>query len=271
MEENVYQFIGFFIVITSICIILKKQIYLILQDLNMVQDNYKDVKIPIGMGLYFIAPLLLGSLFSKYFFHDSYNDLIMTGCIIMGFTGFLDDMNTDKLNKGLKGHIKMLFKFKLTTGMLKAITGLFLSFYISLSFSDSITALLLNTFLIALFTNFMNLWDLRPGRASKIFLILCFLIFFFVPDPGKFYIGIMFLAALYYLKGDLNADYMLGDAGSNLLGFFIGSNCAIYLNTSAKIIIFISLVLIHIAAEKVSFSKIIKKNRILNYFDMMGR
>ncbi len=266
-----YQSFALFIVIAITSIIFKKQIYMILQDLNMVQENYKNINIPIGMGLYFIAPLLLGSLFSMFFFHNRYNDLIMTGCIIMGFTGFLDDMNTDTLNKGLKGHIKMLLKFKLTTGMLKAITGVFISFYISLSFSDSIWLLLLNTFLIALFTNFMNLWDLRPGRASKMFLLLCLLLFFFLPFSGKLYIGIMFFAVLYYLKGDLKAEYMLGDAGSNLLGFFIGSNCAIYINTNAKIIIFIFLVLIHITAEKVSFSKIIKENKLLNYFDMMGR
>lgn len=271
MEANLYHLIILSVIILFICYIFKEQIFLILQDLNMVQQNYKNINIPIGMGLYFIAPLLITSLFSKYFYPDQYSDLIMAGSIIMGFTGFLDDMNTDKVNKGLKGHIKMLLKFKLTTGMLKAITGVFLSFYISLSFSGSFQQILLNTFLISLFTNFMNLWDLRPGRASKVFIFISLILIYFVPFSGRLYLSAMLFSVLFYINGDLKARYMLGDAGSNLLGFFLGSISAMYLEIPVKVIILIFLIAMHIAAEKVSFSKIIKENKILNYIDMMGR
>lgn len=271
MEAELYQFIILCILILVVCFIFKKQIFSILNELNMVQENYKNMNIPIGMGLYFIAPLLIISLFSKYIYQNEYSDLIMAGCIIMSFTGFLDDMNTDKFNKGLKGHLKMLMKFKLTTGMLKAMTGVFLSFYISLSLSPSVQHLLLNTLLIALFTNFMNLWDLRPGRASKVFILISLILFFFVPLSGRLYVGVILFAALYYINGDLKGLYMLGDAGSNFMGFFLGTISAVYLDDTFKVVILIMLVLIHAAAEKVSFSKIIKDNRLLNYLDMMGR
>ena len=81
----------------------------------------------------------------------------------------------------------------------------------------------------------------------------------------------MLLSALYYIKGDLKGLYMLGDAGSNFMGFFLGSISAVYLDNTVKVVLLILLVLIHAAAEKVSFSQIIKNNRLLNYFDMMGR
>ena len=104
-------------------------------------------------------------------------------------------------------------------------------------------------------------------KIFPLFLVL----FFFVPFSGRLYVGVMLFSVLYYMTGDLKGLYMLGDAGSNLLGFFLGSISALYLNNPAKAIILILLVLIHAAAEKVSFSKIIKENKILNYFDMMGR
>mgnify|MGYP003585415093 FL=1 len=64
---------------------------------------------------------------------------------------------------------------------------------------------------------------------------------------------------------------MLGDTGSNLLGIFLGICFAIDLGFYYKIALVVFLIVMHIFAEKVSFSKIIAKNKLLNKIDMMGR
>ena len=117
----------------------------------------------------------------------------------------------------------------------------------------------------------MNLWDLRPGRASKIFILFAVLGIIFSTLIFKFYLLIMIILTLIYIKGDLRAKYMLGDTGSNLLGVFLGIVMAFNLGINAKILCLFLLIIVHILAEKVSFSKIIESNKVLKYIDMMGR
>ncbi len=249
----------------------KEQTYNILVSCKMLQPNFKGEMIPIGMGIFYIPSIIILSIFINIIYSDSTSNLILVGITVMAFVGYLDDSNVDKENKGLKGHIKQLLNLKLTTGMLKAIGGLGISFYISINLSDSFIEIILNTLVIALFTNFMNLWDLRPGRASKIFILFAVLGIIFSTLIFKFYLLIMIILTLIYIKGDLRAKYMLGDTGSNLLGVFLGIVMAFNLGINAKILCLFLLIIVHILAEKVSFSKIIESNKVLKYIDMMGR
>ena len=265
-----YSIIGFVIAVMTGKFFLS-QIYNILFDSNMLQENFKGEKIPIGMGLFFIPSLIIFSMFFQSYNNDTDINLILVGCILMAFVGYLDDSTVDKSNKGLKGHIKQLFKNKITTGMLKALAGFGISLYISLSISNNLQEIIINTLLISLFTNFMNLWDLRPGRATKVFILIAIIGFFLSISYTQYYFALFICLSLIYIKGDLTAKYMLGDTGSNLLGIFLGICFAIDLGFYYKIALVVFLIVMHIFAEKVSFSKIIAKNKLLNKIDMMGR
>jgi len=125
---------------------------------------------------------------------------------------------------------------------------------------------------IALFTNLVNLFDLRPGRASKIFIIFSILLILFQVVKGYNYIIYSSLGLiLIYIPLDLKAKGMLGDVGSNALGITLGIFCVITQGYIAKIIYLVILVLFHVLAEIYSFTRIIENNRLLKFIDNLGR
>ena len=63
----------------------------------------------------------------------------------------------------------------------------------------------------------------------------------------------------------------MGDVGSNVIGITLGIYCALTQTLLAKSIYLLMLILIHILAEKVSITKVIENNKILNYIDNLGR
>ncbi len=63
----------------------------------------------------------------------------------------------------------------------------------------------------------------------------------------------------------------MGDAGSNVLGISIGIFMSLGYSINFKIGWLVLLVLIHILTEKYSLTKIIEKNKVLNFLDRLGR
>ncbi len=237
--------------------------------------NYKQENIPVGMGLLFI--LIQGFLmFAASIYIPNIDKNIVLSYIItivlIGLIGMIDDFIGETDIKGFKGHIKALFKGKLTTGGLKAIVGLFLAILFSTYSSNSYGEMIVNVFLITLFTNIVNLFDLRPGRASKVFLLLSVLLI--LTSYIKMYNFIIYSAIaiiLVYIRYDLKAKAMMGDIGSNALGMTLGTFCVITHSLNIKIIYLIILIILHIISEVSSFSKIIKNNKFLSYLDNIGR
>ena len=187
----------------------------------------------------------------------------------MGLLGLIDDLLGTREITGLKGHISMLLKGKCTTGGLKAIGGGGLAFGFSLVFSSGIVEVLVNTFLIALFTNAVNLTDLRPGRAAKAFLFIGFFLMvsaFFLGSHSILVLGPAFGAVLAFLPYDLKGMVMLGDTGSNVMGIILGIVSVLLLPILVKSIILGMLVLLHIYTEKYSLTETIQ-----NYFSPPDR
>lgn len=243
-------------------------------DSSLVCDNYKGVKIPTSMGLTFIFTqvLTLGILQIILKLEDGISIVYLLGFIFIGLLGLVDDTIGNDKYKGLKGHIGAFFKGELTTGNIKALLGSFIALFVSSFLEDSYLVIFTNGILIGLFTNFMNLFDLRPGRAGKVFISIAIVMLVFNFRAGYNYIIYALLGALLiYMKGDLRAELMMGDAGSNVLGYSLGFYAANSFNIYVKIIMIVVLLILHYLAEQVSFSKIIKDSRLLNYIDMIGR
>ena len=64
---------------------------------------------------------------------------------------------------------------------------------------------------------------------------------------------------------------MMGDTGSNVLGISIGILIALGYTTKVRVSWLVFLVLIHLLTEKFSLTKIIEKNKVLNFIDKLGR
>ncbi len=250
-----------------------------LENAEFTELNYRKERIPIGMGILFavLAPLTAITVSAITGEITAESSVFAAAVLMMGFAGMIDDFLGNKNDKGFKGHIKALLRGRLTTGGFKAVLGFITAFIVSIfisSFSEQrhITDIILNTFLIALFTNIINLFDLRPGRACKAYLLFLIIINIFSARTEIPYLSLASAGiVLGYIRKDLKAEVMMGDTGSNALGASLGVIAAIVCPYYVKLGMAFVLVGLHIVSEFYSFSKIIEKSRILSFFDRLGR
>ena len=247
----------------------------LLVDSNCIRPNYKGEMIPVSMGIVFLPMIIINGIIVAFFTIDSISMLCLFlfvfGMMSMFFAGILDDTIGNRDVSGLKGHFKSLFKGKLTTGGFKALFGGFVGIIISVSISKNIIDIIVNTLIIALSTNLMNLFDLRPGRAIKVYLLIMITIFITLTGYIKILPLLILPNVLAYFKFDLKAKAMMGDTGSNVLGISIGILIAFGYTLNVRIGWLVFLLLIHLLTEKFSLTKIIEKNKVLNFIDRLGR
>lgn len=262
--------IGIAITLLSIPMISK-----MLENSGMIRENYRGDMIPVGLGLVFIPTLVINSIILIYS-NIVPEKIIMIymllfASIAMSFVGIIDDSLGNRGVTGLIGHFKALFNGSLTTGAFKALLGGFVGLTLAVTLSKSIPNIIVATLVVALSTNMMNLFDLRPGRAIKAYVILAIIIFL---ASAKFNREVMMLivpAVLAYFYFDLRALTMMGDAGSNVLGVSIGVFIVSSFDLPVQLVSLVLLVAIHVLTEKFSLTKIIENNKFLNYVDKLGR
>lgn len=242
---------------------------------EIVRPNYKQDMIPVSMGIVFVPMLVITSMVLAFIDRDpehmKYLFMFLFAALSMSFAGIMDDIIGNRNVSGLKGHFKSLFKGTLTTGGFKAVYGGFVGLLISVVLTRSIPEIILNTLIIALSTNLMNLMDLRPGRAIKVYLVIMLVMIGTLTGFTRILPFLILPTVLAYFNQDLKAKCMMGDAGSNVLGISIGIFMAFGYSINVKIGWLVFLVLIHILTEKYSLTKIIEKNKVLNFLDRLGR
>ncbi len=241
---------------------------------NCIALNFRKQQIPIGMGLVFIIVqtfvIFMFSLFSRN--QEIYVYTYIISILLIGIIGIVDDLIGEKDIKGFKGHISSLLRMKLTTGGLKLIIGGIAAIFASIIISTNVIELVMNILIIGLFTNLINLFDLRPGRAGKVFMLLSIILILTSKMSKYNYIMISLLGiVLVYLPYDLKAKSMMGDTGSNVLGMTLGVFCAGTQPIWVKTLCLILLIIIHIISEYYSLTRIIDNNRLLCYIDKLGR
>lgn len=245
-----------------------------IEDLNLFKKNYKGKYIPVMGGII----LIIVSVFSWYLIYllNYLNTQIINAnifiTVIIGLTGLLDDIMGNKESQGFKGHLKTLLKGRLTTGVIKIIITFLVTVIILLKMGTyNIIEIVINTAVILLMTNLLNLLDLRPGRSIKFFIFtsVCLI-------SRKIYAAIYFfpyyLILLFYLPHEMKGRVMLGDSGANLLGAVLGFNIILLIDYFyIKVSILLLLIFFNLISEKYSFSTIIQKNPFLKWIDELGR
>ena len=186
----------------------------------------------------------------------------------MAFLGFVDDMLGQGILWDFAGISACLFKKGNLYRSLEGMGGGIIAVYASFLFRT--LRILSKCPGYALFTNCMNLFDLRPGRCIKAF-VLIFLpmlaysgsyLILFIPIAG---------AVLAYFPYDVKSRVMMGDTGSNVLGVTLGVMAVYGLELPTRLLLLVVLILLHIFTERYSLSKIIDNNRFLRWFDRLGR
>jgi len=138
---------------------------------------------------------------------------------------------------------------------------------------------------IALTSNFVNLTDLRPGRALKAYLVLGALgvviggsffaaYFQFTPSgvaSAAIWAILLVGPALAVWRYDLGERGMLGDAGANAIGAVAGLLIVSGLPLWGLAIYAAVMLALNLASERVSFSKVIDSTPPLRWLDGLGR
>lgn len=215
--------------------------------------------------------------------------------------GMVDDAFGTSAARGFRGHLGALAKGRLTTGGLKLfgisgasfVAGLVIA-QISVGADAPGLALLLALpagAAVALTSNFVNLTDLRPGRALKTYAVLAVLgvastTFLLgrvgVAESGPADAGrtvVDAIALLLFVLGpvvavwryDLGERGMLGDAGANAMGAVAGLLIVAGLPLFWLLGYTAVMLALNVASERISFSRVIEDNTFLSAIDRLGR
>ena len=142
---------------------------------------------------------------------------------------------------------------------------------------------------IALTSNFVNLTDLRPGRALKVYSVLAVCAAVSTAaglapavsgaDPSALGSVVGGVCLMLFLLGPVAAVWrydvgergMLGDAGANPMGAVAGMLIVAGLPAWGVVAYFAVMLALNLASERYSFSRLIESNAVLGRLDMLGR
>lgn len=221
--------------------------------------------------------------------------------------GMVDDALGTGADRGFRGHFRALGEGRMTTGMLKLLgvgtASLAVAFVVSefaawgsagltrgQPSASVVPGVVLAAAAIALSSNFVNLTDLRPGRAIKVYCAMALLAAMLLavvfrsiapaatdtrPIDGVatfLTVALMLLGpAVAVARYDLGELGMLGDAGANPMGAVAGMMMVLTLPLWGLALYAVALLVLNLASERVSFSAVIERSAPLRWLDGMGR
>lgn len=308
-----------------------KRLLPVLEDSRQLVTNYRGRRIPTGLGLVWlvwVAGVAVAGLFPAWVLSSPFSDatahlplLLVAGSVAFGLT---DDVFGAGDAKGFKGHLSALAHGRLTTGGLKLLGIGALALAVApaaASFANAnypmylgagagvggkaVAGLVCVVLVIALSANFVNLADLRPGRALKTYTLLAGLGVALTAwgswqehvfrvsmkagvDPGGqvptgsaalIWIAGLTLCVLVLALGpvlavwryDLGERAMLGDAGANAMGVLAGFLLVWRSPLWLIVVLAIVLLALNLASERFSFSRVIERVPALRWADGLGR
>jgi UDP-GlcNAc:undecaprenyl-phosphate GlcNAc-1-phosphate transferase len=242
-----------------------------------VMANYRERSLAFPFGVLSVAgavvaliPLaLVERLELARVFHP---EMLTVAVYVLGvaFLGLVDDTLGGE-PRGWRGHGRAVLKMQLSTGALKATGSLGLALYAMGYAGLSTGRWLLASAVLVLATNLFNLLDLRPGRATKVFVLLgAGLTIGAASLRGLWTLGLFVGPALVAGVYDLRERAMLGDTGANLLGALAGLWMVLTLSELGQAIALVLLVAITVYGELRSISKLVEKVPLLRGLDSWG-
>ena len=242
-----------------------------------VKANYRDrgVAFPFGVlsvagaALALIPLALVERLERASVFHP---ETLTVAVYVLGvaFLGLVDDTLAGQ-SRGWRGHGRALLHRQLSTGALKAAGSLGLALYAMTYMGLSTGRWLLGSAVLVLATNAFNLLDLRPGRATKVFVLLGIGLTVGAASVRPLwalglFVGPASIAGVY----DLRERAMLGDTGANLLGALAGLWLVLTLSGLGQAIALAVLVSITVYGELRSISELVERVPLLRWLDSWG-
>jgi UDP-GlcNAc:undecaprenyl-phosphate/decaprenyl-phosphate GlcNAc-1-phosphate transferase len=251
------------------------------------KPNYRSRRLPFPFGvltpaaaLIALIPLmLLQQLGSVELFHPEALPIAAYALGVIAL-GLIDDtLGEDRgdgagrsPHRGWRGHGAAVLRGELSTGALKAAGSLGLALFTMSYLGLSNGRWLLAVGVLVLATNVFNLLDLRPGRATKVFVLLAAGLGIGSADVRPLWsLGLFTAPALIAGFYDLRERAMLGDTGANLLGALAGLWLVLVLSETGQLIALVILVAVTLYGELRSISELIERVPGLRELDSWGR
>lgn len=247
-------------------------------DDGRVKTNYRgrSVAFPFGVlsvvsSLVALIPLTLAQRLKLVEVFYPQASAVAVYVLGVAFLGLLDDTLGGE-PRGWRGHGRAVFQMQLSSGALKAVGSLGLALYAMSYMGLSTGRWLLASAVLVLATNTFNLLDLRPGRATKMFVLLGGGLTIAAGSLHALWaLGLFVGPALVAGAYDLRERAMLGDTGANLLGALAGLWMVLTLSTFGQATALGVLVLVTIYGELRSISTLVDRVPLLRQLDSWGR
>ncbi|HET6497823.1 MAG TPA: hypothetical protein VFH17_02040 [Coriobacteriia bacterium] len=266
--------------------------------------NYRGAEVSLGLGVVWVfwgaALLSLEALVSatattRLFGGPAWFEPSLIAPLVLGafLFGLIDDTFGTPGHRGFRGHLAALAERRLTTGALKlfGIGALALAGAAAPALGDqeatvaSAGRYIAAALVIALAANTVNLFDLRPARALKVYCVLVVAgiaggvaagVAGGAPASVATSEGLVLLVAaagpvIAVWGPDAREQAMLGDAGANAFGMFAGLVLVWSLPDGATIAAAALLLALNLLSERVSFSAVIEDVPWLAALDRWGR
>ncbi len=245
------------------------------------RTNFRGRSLPTAGGLVIVLAVLVveaaRTALAEFGVGEELSDsllrsMVLFACFAFALLGLIDDLLGGE-DRGFRGHLRALADGRLTTGAMKLFGGGVVAIVLTAAPGEvSGRRLLADAALVALAANLGNLLDRAPGRTIKVGLLV------YVPlalaagtSPVGLAVASVVGAAAGLLHADLRERLMLGDTGANLLGAVLGLAVVLETSRPVRTAVLMLLVLLNLASERVSFTKVIDATPGLRQADRWGR
>ncbi len=240
---------------------------------RLAAENYRGVLVPRGLGLWLAACAAASTIVVAGVQRVGAEGWGTLGAVLLvGAAGLVDDLFSVG-PRGLRNHLRYLLAGHVSTGVLKLLVAVGASAaLVALQPRRGVAFELAGVVLVAASTNLWNGLDVAPGRALKAFLPVAAVVLLVWPPIVRlpFMPGLAVGAAV-ALPFDVRERAMLGDGGSNLLGFAAGAGLYAVLPDWGVVWSSVVAVGLNVLADTVTLSRLIQAFPPLRWVDSLGR